>query len=210
MEATLKDGQVYSIAGGEMTAVSLAEVATLLGVEAVTAEDISEGGKYADLVEVVDAVAEESDEEFEDTAKLRTTPADDEVPSAEAVLDSLPEFADHEEVKEFVKDLDTNTLEHITKALGAEWEPCPANASIERMRIAMAFKGHFFPETLPTKKAGGKKKPAKYGDFSTESLAKLAKDNGVKHRVTGQDAIDRMNLIQALKSAGIDPSQANK
>lgn len=116
------------------------------------------------------------------------------------IMDAMGTFDTLDELKEFIKDVDTPTLEYMAKGLQLHWEPT-SNQPIYRMRIAMALHRHFFPEQFKPSE-GTKKKKAKYGDFSTKDLAKMARENKVQYKKTGNDAIDRMRLIMALKQSG--------
>lgn len=218
--------KIFMLADGSI-AHNFKELALLLAVEKVTREDVAEGGQYSDLVEVVeveDGVTEDirdSDEATEDTKKKRkggskkqdpnvdktkiysTVNPEDVTATEEEIKLSLPTFESLDELKEFIKDIDTATLEYMARGLKIEWSPT-YHASIHRMRVALAFQQYFFPELFKPKEP--KKKATKYGDFTTEDLEKLAKDSNVKWNKTGNEPIDRMKLIMALKASGHLPN----
>lgn len=202
----------YEVDGQVVT--TLKEVAEVLGVDRVTSKDVQEGGKYADLVslvdladeeedEVVEAVAKDYEEEDEDTLdmdEIYSTVDDEDIDlTPEEVRASMPDFETLDELKEFIKDLDTPTLEYLAKGLGLEWTPT-YHPNIHRMRIAMAMHRYFFPELFKPKET--KKKKAKYGDYSTEQLFKMAKEHGITVKKSGSEPIDRMRVIMELKKAG--------
>lgn len=196
------DGQVVG---------SLKEVAELLGVARVTRKQLEE--EYADVVTLVEL----SDDEWEETTNRVVTEDDEEdtevdkdsVYSAlsddvvditpEEVKESMPEFTELDELKEFIKDLDTPTLEYLAKGLGLTWKPT-YHANIHRMRVAMEMQRYFFPELFVPK--DNKKKKAKYGDLSTEELFSKADELKLDYKKSGNEAIDRMRVIMTLKDAG--------
>lgn len=225
---------------------TLKELAPLLNVARVTAKDVEKGGKYADMVSLVDleALAEEesnkdskkdtsgvkksgkktsnkstSDNEEDDEAweneklkvdskeeshpmesdidpdEIYSTVDDDEVDiSKDEILETLPKFKDLEELKEFIKDLDTPTLEYFAKGLELTWTPT-YHANIHRMRIAMAMHRYFFPEMFQPKEP---KKKARFSDMSTDELVKQAKEVDKNLEVTKNDRINRMKAIMVL------------
>jgi hypothetical protein len=202
----------YEVNGEIVT--TLKQVAEKLGVDRVTSKDIQEGGKYADQVNLVDlsdeeednvveVVAEDTDED--DTEEVNkneiysTVDEDDIDLTPEEVKASMPDFETLDELKEFIKDLDTPTLEYLAKGLRLEWTPT-YHANIHRMRIAMAMHRYFFPELFKPKET--KKKKAKYGDYSTEQLFKMAEEHGITFKKSGNEPIDRMRVIMELKKAG--------
>ncbi len=205
---------------------SLKEVSELLG-EKVTKKDIEEGGKFADLVGMVDLKPEATED---DTTSQETKPAtkpetkktsapkedhsDEEVYTAlspedmenlanvdpDEIQSAFPEFDNLDEVKEFIKDIDTPTLEYLATGLGLEWKPT-YHANIHRMRIAMEIQKHFFPEHFKPKES--KKSKAKYGDFDTDALFNMVAEHELDVKRSGNDPIDRMRAIMALKKAGV-------
>lgn len=190
---------------GEQQAVgSLEEVAAILGVEKVTKKDITGEGEYADLVTIQEVAARGVDASEEDKQVMFTSiPGEQVTITAEEAKAAFPEFAEGEaglaELKEAIKDIDTPTLEYLAKAMGAEWEPT-YHANIHRMRVAQAVHRVFFPDLFQPKEA--KKKKGKYGDLTTEQLMGMAKENKVKWDQSGNEPIDRMRLIMALKASG--------
>jgi len=136
------------------------------------------------------------------------TPPEDVPPQQEGVsIEELVSTVPHEtldELKGFIKDIDTDTLEFIANTVGAKWST-HANAPINRMRIAMALKTYFFPELFAPKEESGKKKKPKYADLTTERLLEMAKSGNLEIQKTGHPPIDRMKAIVALKNAGLLP-----
>lgn len=196
---------------------NLKELADLLGVEKVTQKDIKEGGQYADLVGIVDLSSEDTEgtdtdkPEKKAKAEVNTdeiytalTEADMkslESVTAEEIRSAFPEeFESNDELKEFIKDIDTPTLEYLATGLGLEWNPT-YHANIHRMRIAMTIQKYFFPELFVPKEA--KKKKAKYGDHDTDELFSIAKEANLEVKRSGNDPIDRMRVIMKLKEEGI-------
>ncbi len=118
----------------------------------------------------------------------------------EEIKATLPEFKEEDELKEFIKDMDTATLEYLAVGMGLEWKPT-YHANIHRMRIAMEFKKHFFPEKYQPKEPKAKK--AKYGDHDTETLFKMASEAGIEVKKSGNEPIDRMRVIMSLKKEGV-------
>jgi len=189
----------YEVEGEVVT--SLKDLAPLLGVSKVTSKDIAEGGQYSDIVSVIDLDAEitETEEEF-DKDTIYSTVSDDEVDlTPDEVLESMPEFENLDELKEFIKDLDTPTLEYLAKGLKLKWTPT-YHGNIHRMRIAMAMHRYFFPDLF--KPTDAKKKKAKYADYSTEDLEVMAKEAKVEYKESDNEAINRMRVIMALKESG--------
>lgn len=214
----------YEVEGNVVT--TLKEVSELLG-EKVTKADLQEGGKFADQVGIVDlSDADTTEDENWDNEPMRTEPEQekhpmeqpnvnpDEVYTAltaedmknlesvdpDEIKSAFPEFEDIDELKEFIKDIDTPTLEYLATGLGLEWNPT-YHKNIHRMRIAMEIQKHFFPELFKPKDKKGKK--AKYGDYDTDTLFKMAEDGKVEVKRSGNDPIDRMRVIMKLKDAGI-------
>lgn len=211
----------YLLADGG-TAQTLTEVATALGVDKVTNKDIKAGGKYADLVsitnsdddvseELADAVlpeeidgdetAQDSTDSFTDTAEefIENPATSEELPLTKAVvLESLPKFVDLAELKDFIKDIDDELLEKLATALECEWTPNP-HKQINRMRVALSMHRFFFPENFQPKEA---KKKGKYGDKTDAELEKMAKEHKLTYVKSGNQSINRMRLIMALKQAG--------
>lgn len=142
----------------------------------------------------------EGEQEAVDNQEAELSP--EEVTKQE-VLASLPAFQDLEELKEFIKDIDTPTLEFIATTLGCEWKK-DDNKPIERMRMAMSLHRYFFPELFKANEEG-KKKKAKYADMSTDDLFGIAADNNIDVQVSDHEAINRMRVIMALKGAGLLP-----
>lgn len=193
---------------------SLEELSDLLGVEKITSKDLAEGGEYADLVSMVDLApvlsgkskSESSNENINKnevfTALTEDAMKELETVDPESIKATLPDFESVDEVKEFIKDIDTPTLEYIATALGLEWRPT-YHANIHRMRIAMELKRYFFPEEFKPKSE--RKKKAKYGDFDTETLFDMLKEHDIEVKKTGNEPIDRMKAIMELKKSGILP-----
>lgn len=211
MPTANKEKVAYQV--GEEVVETLAEVAALLGVSKVTTKDISEGGKYADKVNTILASDEEDtedidpedmeDEDEEDKGSSEgfyTALGDEEIQSTpEEIKESLPEFESLDELKKFIKDIDTPTLEYFAKGLNLEWAPTH-NKAIHRMRIAQAFHRYFFPELFKPKE--DKKKKGKFGDFSTERLYEMVEERKLNVKRSGNEPIDRMRAIHALKTVG--------
>ncbi|MNH11750.1 hypothetical protein D3C73_1353410 [compost metagenome] len=107
----------------------------------------------------------------------------------------MPEFKKIEELKEFIRDIDTPTLEYMVRGLKLTWKPTN-NISIHRMRVAMALQAFYFPELFKPKDP---KKKGKYGDLSTEELTTMAAEHKLEVPQSGNEPIDRMRLIMALK-----------
>ncbi|AYP68624.1 hypothetical protein EalM132_00112 [Exiguobacterium phage vB_EalM-132] len=117
----------------------------------------------------------------------------------EAVRESMPEeFESLDELKEFIKDMDTATLEYMAVGLKLSWKPTE-HKNIHRMRIAMAFHNHYFPKKETANKANATSKGGKYKDYSTEDLEKLLKDNDVEYKTYEDENIHRMRLVMAAK-----------
>jgi hypothetical protein len=214
-----KQQYIYQV--GEATADNLKDLAALLNVEKVTSKDVAEGGKFADqvmLLPVEDDVpsdtqqagsgAQEGDgktgDENVDKSATYSALGDEEVTaSADDIRASMPEFAEGkaglEELKEFIKDIDTPTLEYLAKGLGLEWLPT-YHANIHRMRIAQAMHSHFFPELFKPKESS--KKKGKFGDLTTERLYAMVDERKLNVKRSGHEPIDRMRAIQALKMVG--------
>lgn len=191
---------------------TLSELGDLLGVEKITKKDILLGGKYSDVVSLVDLEVDPENGNAPiipggnvDKSEVFTALSEDDKKNLanvdpEEIKASFPEFEDVDELKEFVKDIDTPTLEYLATGLGLEWNPT-YHANIHRMRIAMELKKYFFPELFKPKES--KKKKAKYGDFSTDKLFAMATEAEIEVVKTGNDPIDRMKAIMALKKAGV-------
>ncbi|QPX71686.1 capsid and scaffold protein [Bacillus phage SP8] len=189
---------------------TLKELSEVLG-EKVTKKDLSEGGKFHDVVSLVDAddaaetqvedstVKEDNEEKQEIyTALTEEDIANLEDVTEEDIKDTIPEFDTLEELKDFIKDLDTTTLEFVATALGLTWNPT-YHKNIHRMRVAMALQKHFFPEKF---KKTPKEPKAKYGDYSTDELFKMAEESGIEVKRKGNEKIDRLQVINKLKKAG--------
>ena len=202
---------------GDQVAESLAEVAKILEVSKVTAKDIKTGGKYADLVTVKDTEADEllstgAGEDLEEDDKITygedtlssgesEEPTDEPTPEVEDsddVRSAMPDFANLDELKEFIKDIDTPLLEYLATGLGCTWNPTD-NPQIHRMRVALSMHHYFFPELFVPKES---KKKGKYGDRTDEQLAAMAEEHKVKWDVSTHAPINRMRLIMALKKSG--------
>jgi hypothetical protein len=193
---------------------SLPELADLLGIEKISKKDITGNGDYADVVAIVNLSDGETEEGTKPAKKKPKEFTEDEIYTAlspedmknlesvdvEEIKSAFPEFEDNEELKEFIKDIDTPTLEYLATGLGLEWNPT-YHANIHRMRIAMAIQKHFFPELFQPKDS--KKKKAKYGDYDTDTLYQMVTESELEVKRTGNDPIDRMKAINALKKAGI-------
>lgn len=199
---------------------TLKELAKVLGVSKVTTKDVEKGGQYAEAVSIIDLEA--SDEAWE-SEKLKVDTPEEKHPmesdedhdkiytalegeedvkiSKEEVMKSLPDFKEFKDLKDFIKDLDTGTLEYIAKGLELSWTPT-YHANIHRMRVAMALHRHFFPERFQPKEP---KKKARFSDLTTEQLLQIAKEHGLKVDTTDNDHINRMRVIMALKQEGQEP-----
>jgi len=198
---------------------TLKELASIIGVDKISQKDVEK--KYADQVNIVDL----ADEEWENQVHKKEVPEEkhpmerhelspDEVFTAltdedrenlkkvdpSEIKSAFPEFEDLDELKEFIKDIDTPTLEYLATGLGVEWNPT-YHANIHRMRIAMGIQKHFFPELFVPKEA--KKSKAKYGDYSTTDLFKMASEKDIEVTKTGNEPIDRMKVIMELKKNGV-------
>ena len=57
---------------------------------------------------------------------------------------AFPDFGTLEDLKSFIKDIDTPTLEYMASSLGCTWDHS-YHPSIERMRIAQALHRSYFP-----------------------------------------------------------------
>jgi hypothetical protein len=206
------DGQVFT---------TLKDVAEALGESKVTKADVEEGGKFADQVALVDLndeqwenenlrnEVEEEDHPMErsqaDTDEVYTALSEQDIKNlesvdAEEIKSAMPTFENLDELKEFIKDIDTATLEYMATGLGLDWNPT-YHQNIHRMRVAMAMQKHFFPELFQPKES--KKKKAKYGDHDTDSLFSLAEEKKIEVKRSGNEPIDRMRVIMELKKAGI-------
>ncbi|AGY47000.1 hypothetical protein CampHawk_122 [Bacillus phage CampHawk] len=193
---------------------TLKELSEVLG-EKVTKKDLSEGGKFHDVVSLVDAddetetetapqesktSDEENDHEDQEvyTALTEEDFANLEEVTEEEIKEGLPEFKELDELKDFIKDLDTNTLEFMAAGLGLTWNPT-YHKNIHRMRVAMSLQRYFFPEKF---KKTPKETKAKYGDYSTDELFKMAEKNGIEVKRKGNEKIDRLQVINKLKKSG--------
>lgn len=207
----------YEVGGN--TVGTLKELASLLGVGKVTAKEL-EQGKYSDSVSIIDLEDEnaKSDEEWEgeklkvykkpekhpmesdlDPDKVYTALTGDEPEiTKKEVLDSFPKFEDLEELKEFIKEMDTPTLEYLARGMELDWLPT-YHANIHRMRIAMAMHRYFFPELFEPKES---KKKTKYADMTTEHLMEVLEEHGLNLEKTDNEAINRMKAIMLLKKEG--------
>lgn len=197
---------------------TLKEVAGLLGEEKVTKKDINEGGKYHGVVNLVDMGEEDlkmnkkpelksekqpKKESKKDTEEVYTALSEEDMESlAEAdpkeIEESFPKFESLEELKEVISDLDTTTLEYLATGMQLEWNPT-YHKNIHRMRIAVAIQKHFFPEKF---KKTPKENKAKYGDYSTDELFKMAEENNIEVKRSGNEKIDRLQVITKLKKDG--------
>lgn len=114
-----------------------------------------------------------------------------------------PEVGDFTEVKALKKYIKALSNEHLTEWVeleGVEYKP-NNHESINRMRQAMAINALHFPELVKQPKA---KKKSKYSDYTMEDLVQMALDNDVEVRdAKGDDRIERMYTIMALKEAGL-------
>jgi hypothetical protein len=220
--------QGYQI--GESVATTLAEVATLLGVAKVTTKDVSEGGKYADQVQLIPldeggtgtggGDGAEGDKDVNGGGDDKGAGGTDEGAGAanggkggeysalgeeeikatpEELAEALPEFETLDELKEFIKDIDTPTLEYFAKGLKLEWTGT-YHASIHRMRIAQSMHRHFFPDQFKPK--GDSKKKGKFGDLTTDKLFEMITERKLNVKKSGNEPIDRMRAIMALKTVG--------
>lgn len=152
----------------------------------------------------VKAPAEDASEGEEIGDPIETVPDSEITMTPDEARQAFPEFQSLDELKEFIKDMDTPTLEYMAKSLGCEWNPT-YHAAIHRMRVAQSLHHFYFPE-LFTPKEDKKKKKAKYGDYTTDQLFKMARENHVKVVKSNNEPIDRMRVIMALKEAGHLPA----
>lgn len=103
-------------------------------------------------------------------------------------------FEEDKALKKFYKQLPTEVLEDWCAKEGLEYNACPDNESIHRMRVAMAILYLHFPKETKAKKK------SKYADYTLEQLVELALDNGVVVEDTDDMRIMRMRLIMALRA----------
>ena len=192
---------------GDQVVTNLTEVAGLLGVGKITSKDVAEGGKYADQVQLIDLEEAGSDPGTSDnggdtgTDEYYSALGDEEIQATPQELEeALPDFETLDELKEFIKDIDTPTLEYFAKGLKLDWTPTH-HAAIHRMRVAQSMHRHFFPEQFKPK--GDKKKKGKFGDLSTDQLFDMVKENKLNVKKSGNEPIDRMRAIMALKTVGV-------
>lgn len=202
---------------GEEVVATLAEVATLLGVSKVSGKDVAEGGKFADQVQMVNVDGSDEDEQHEDDTNdgsgdqeaannnsgesySALPPGEKITATPEEIAAEMPTFKNLDELKEFIKDIDTPTLEYMARGLGMTWNGTD-NPAIHRMRIAQAWHRHFFPDMFKPKE--DKKKKAKFGDYTTEHLYGLVTEHKLNVKRSGNEPIDRMRAIQALKTVGV-------
>lgn len=172
----------------------------------------------------VEEPTEESDEEWEDKNPIRLKkeePAEDEPHpmeredegnysaldedeevDAEEVKSLMPDFESLDELKSFIKDIDTPTLEYMAKGLGLTWKPTD-HKNIHRMRVAMSMHEHFFPAKKKSKAESAK--GGKYKDYSTDDLKKLLEDNNIEYKEYEDESITRMRMIMALKKNDLIP-----
>lgn len=205
---------------GEEVYQSLSEVARAINVSKVTMKDI-ESGKYSDVVSVIDLEQEEEldaleadggveevhdshvheidDDEFEKGYPVKK--ADEVELTPEEMAENMPEFENLDELKDFIKHLDTATMEYIAKSLHLEWKATD-NPSIHRMRVAMSLHNYYFPNTYKPKTTETKKK-AKYGDLESKELYKMAREHSIRWKKTDNESINRMRVIMALKKANV-------
>lgn len=111
-------------------------------------------------------------------------------------------FKEEKDMKKYIKALTDEELVEWCELEGATYKADAGNASITRMRAAMAIKAiHGYGNASAT---GVKKGKGKYADFSTEALVQLALDNDIVIEGDGNDdRILRMKTIMALRSAGL-------
>lgn len=193
---------------GDQIAEDLKAVAKLLEVPKVTKKDVSPGGQYSDIVTIMDADADDlHDTDAADPDEDTGTDASQEEPQDEQPIGddikseieaSMPKFKDLAELKSFIKDIDTPTLEYLAHGVGCTWD-ATENAQIYRMRIAQSMHRHYFPELFTPKES---KKKGKYGDLTDDKLAAMAEQHKVTWSVSAHAPINRMRLIMALKEAG--------
>ncbi|WIT25859.1 hypothetical protein [Bacillus phage SPO1L1] len=191
---------------------TLKELSEVLG-EKVTKKDLNEGGKFYEVVSLVDTEDEvettpqenkasnkEGDSEDQEvyTALTEADFASLEEVTEEEIKEGIPEFKELDELKDFIKDIDTNTLEFMAAGLGLTWNPT-YHKNIHRMRVALAIQKYFFPENF---KKTPKESKAKYGDYSTDELFKMAEENGIEIKRKGNEKIDRLQVINKLKKSG--------
>ena len=126
-----------------------------------------------------------SDEDFSSLAD--TTESD--------FRNTLPEFSNLAEFKQFVADLDTKSLEYLARGLGVTWT-ATYHKHIHRMRISMALRKHLMEPLIQV--PSGKR--AKYADMTNEELVATA----VKYGITAQPVstpLDRIQIISSLNQS---------
>lgn len=194
------DGEIYS---------TLKDLTDAMNANTpVRKKDVEEGGKYSDVVSLVeldsgeDVEEESKEDDWEEgypQGMVRWVSRDDVTITPEEMEKDMPEFEDIKEFKDYFRELDDYTAEYMARALNLEWKPTD-KPQIHRMRISMAIQRHLFPELFKPKETSSKK--SKYGDYSTDELVTMAKENKVGWKETDNEPINRMRVIQALKKEG--------
>lgn len=195
----LDEGEATDTIGDEVTN----ESATGMEVEGSVCEP-------TDAVESADVVAGEAATAAPVQAEEPSAPTPVSVAASASGLMSLeeakktfPTFGSLEDLKAFIVDMDTETLEYMASNLRCTWKPTD-HVAINRMRVAQSLHQHYFPELFQPKE--GKKKKAKYGDHTTEQLFLMISEHHLKVDRSGHEPIDRMRAIMALKEAGHLPA----
>lgn len=107
-------------------------------------------------------------------------------------------FTDEQELKGYIKHTSLEELEHWANLLDVTWVQSD-NEPINRMRIAMAIKKHYFP----IKDSKDKKGKKNYSQYSNEDLKKLIKSHKIPHRSFADKSKDREAMVKKLKAAGV-------
>jgi hypothetical protein len=118
--------------------------------------------------------------------------------TVDEMRNALPKFGSLDELKEFISELDTATLEYMVRGLGLTWNPT-YHEGIHRMRLALALQKFVFPGEF---RSEDKKKKSRYGNLPTEELFNLANRSGIEWMKTDNEVINRVRIITALKNSG--------
>lgn len=110
-------------------------------------------------------------------------------------------FESVDAIKKFISRLSTDQLIEWAELEGVLDNAKPNdNASIYRMRVAVAVREKFFP----SQRSSSPKKKSKYADYSTEQLLEMALENDIEVKdAKGDQRILRMYLIMALRNAEV-------
>ena len=109
----------------------------------------------------------------------------------EDMRETLPQFKDVEDLKEFVSNLDTFSLEYIVKSLHLPLNPT-SHSGIHRMRLSLALQKYMFPPLPNNTKA------KVYNRLSDDTLYMIAEDLKLAFDKTNNPIIDRMHIIASL------------